>query len=190
MRSSHQTHLDPGCSTPIPFSDYCVSVEHYVKRVYEVTIIATRDIPKPFIGDLDGCEIEVAQALGWEERLFAIVHLFGHTVQWNVNPATFELGRLLRPPVHETMLPDILNYEREAARYGLALLHEVGIVSIDQWFSDYSACDEAYLFHFYGTGERRNFISFWRSKTPRVEPKAIPRFVPRKRGFRHNGLVI
>ncbi len=43
--------------------------------------------------------------------------------------------------VDEALLAQIVGYEREAARYGLSLLHECGIHDADQWFFDYSASD-------------------------------------------------
>ena len=47
-------------------------------------------------------------------------------------------------------------YERDASRYGLSLLHEVGVHDLDGWLSDFSACDRTYLEHFYRTGEKRH----------------------------------
>jgi len=47
----------------------------------------------------------------------------------------------------------VIAYEREAACYGLAMLHEIGITDTDQWFCDYTACDQTYLLHFYRTGQ-------------------------------------
>jgi len=34
------------------------------------------------------------------------------------------------------------------------MLHQIGITEIDQWLSDYTACDMAYLQHYYRTGEK------------------------------------
>jgi hypothetical protein len=122
--------------------------------------------------------------------VFLLAHLFGHTVQWNVNPGASEVSRLLKPPVSEKLLPAIIEYEREAASLALAMFHQAGITGIDQWFSDYAACDMAYLRHYYRTGEKRVFRSFWRDNVPRLEPKPIPPFTPRKQAFRGDGLVI
>ena len=152
--------------------------------------VVTRDIPDPLIGDLDGAEIHVDFAVTAEQRLFLLAHLFGHTVQWNVDTDAFELGKTRKPPVDEAVLPGLLVYERQAAGYGLSLLHEAGIRDADQWLSDYSACDLAYLTHFYRTGEKRDPASFWRSNVPLVEACAIPRFTPTRLVFRSEGVVI
>jgi hypothetical protein len=66
-----------------------------------------------------------------------------------------------------------LAYEGEAASCGLSLLHETGICDVDSWFSAYTACDQAYLLHFYRTGEKREFRSSWQSDAPLVQPKAV-----------------
>src|SRR6185369_10136585 len=113
--------------------------------------------------------------------------LFGHTVQWNTAPRAFEIGKPQTPPVSEALLPELLEYEREAACYGLTLFHSVGISDTDQWYSDFTACDRSYLFHYYRTGEKRDPLSFWRHGTPILEPKPIPRFTPVKRVFRLDG---
>jgi hypothetical protein len=60
------------------------------------------------LGDLDGLEIQVDYALTAEEGLFLLEHLFGQTVQWNANPAAFEIGRQYRPPVEEDLFPQFL----------------------------------------------------------------------------------
>ncbi len=123
-------------------------------------------------------------------RLFLLAHLLGHTVQWNTDPRSFEIGQLLAPPISEQALAPILAYEQQAARYTLALLHEVGIGSLDQWLSDFSAADLAYLSHFYLTGEKRDFETFRVTGAPLLEPLAIPAFTPKRVRFRVEGIVI
>jgi hypothetical protein len=174
---------------PIPFSDYCARVQNHLEHRYAIPVV-TRDIPDPLTGDLDGSEIDIDYAVTPEQRLFLLAHLFGHTVQWNTHPDAFEIGRQYQPPVDERLFPAILAYESEAASYGLALLHEIEITTIDQWFSNYTACDQAYLLHFYRTGEKGEFRQFWREDAPLLSAGTIPTFVPRKRSFRMDGIVI
>ena len=173
----------------IPFVEYCGIVEEHLEHAYNVHVV-TRDIPDPLTADLDGAEIHIDPAVSREQRLFLLAHLFGHTVQWNVNPSASEVGRLLKPPVSEKLFAAIMEYEREEARLAFAMFDQAGITGVDQWFSDYAACDMAYLLHYYRTGERRVFRSFWRDNVPRLEPKPIPPFTPRRQAFRGNGIVI
>ena len=171
------------------FDEYATRVQRNLETFYGIPVV-TRDIPAPLTGDLDGLEIHIDCAVTPEQRLFLLGHLFGHTVQWNVDAASFEIGRRYQPPVDEELIPGIIAYEREAACYGLSLFHEVGITDVDQWFCNYTACDQAYLLHFYRTGEKRDFRAFWRTDAAAIEPKPVPGFTPTRRSFRMNGIVI
>jgi hypothetical protein len=183
----------------IPFAEYSARVEQRIEKAYGVRVV-TRDVPDPLTGDLNGAEIHIDYAVTPEQRLFLLAHLFGHTVQWNINPEAFELGRPQAPPVSPDGLPALMDYEREAAGYGLALLHETGTTNVDhtevdhtevdQWFADYAACDAAYLRHYYVTAEKREFLSFWKDGTARLQAQAVPPFTPAHRAFRSDGVVI
>jgi len=175
--------------TMIPFAEYAARVQEHLERDWGIPVV-TRDIPDPLTGDLDGAEIDVDYAITPEQRLFLLGHLFGHTVQWNVNESAFDVGRQYKPPVDEKLFPEVLAYEGEAARYGLSLLHRIGITDVDQWFSNYTAADQSYLLHFYRTGDKGEFKNFWREGAPLIEPKPIPDFKPKKRVFRMDGVVI
>jgi hypothetical protein len=171
------------------FADYSAQVQQHVEHFYGIRVV-TRDIPDPLTGDLDGAEIHIDRAVTPEQRLFLLGHLFGHTVQWNVNPRTFEIGRQYQPPINENLLPAIIDYEREAATYALGMFHRIGITDIDRWFSNYTACDQAYLLHYYRTGEKREFRTFWLDNAPLIQPMPIPLFTPTRRIFRMDGIVI
>lgn len=173
----------------IPFAEYCAKIQKHVEQAYHVSVV-TRDIPAPLLGDLDGLEIHIDPAVDPEQRLFLLAHLFGHTVQWNANAGAFEIGKLFQPPVEEVLLATIMEYEQEAASYSLSVFHQIGIYDADQWLSDYSACDLAYLRHFYRTEEKKSFRSFWRDNANRIVAKPIPPFTPMKRVFRSDGVVI
>ena len=174
---------------PIPFAVYSVRVQDYLEHFYGIRVV-TRDIPDPLTGDLDGSEIHIDDAVTPEQRLFLLGHLFGHTVQWNVDPGSFEIGRQYQPPVNENLIPAIIAYEGEAAGYAIQMFHQIGITDIDEWFSAYTACDQAYLLHFYRSGEKRDFRTFWLDDAPQILPKPVPLFTPTKRVFRLDGVVI
>lgn len=154
-------------------------VEAYIERRYGLPVVIT-DVPDPFTGDLDGATILVDHDLEPEDALFILVHLFGHTVQWNVSAADRALGLLeVREPSDE-LLAALARYEENAAGYSLQLFHEAGVRDLDQWLADFAACDIAYLLHFYRTGEKQPFRSFWRDGAPSLSPLAIPPFQPAK----------
>jgi hypothetical protein len=173
----------------IAFESHAARVEMHLRSSYGVRVV-TRDIPDPLLGDLDGAEIHVDHLLNAEMRLFLLAHLFGHTVQWNVHPNAVEIGQARTPPVDEALMPAILEYEREAASYALGMFHEIGITDADQWLSDFTACDIAYLEHYYRSGEKLDPMRFWRDGTPLIAPREVPRFTPVRRVFRRDGIVI
>jgi len=164
-------------------------LEKHVETKYGIPI-RIRDVPNPFTGDLDGAEIHVDYAEDIESALFIIAHLFGHTVQWNTDEAAREIGYKLYPNPSEDQMRRLRDYEHEACRYSMALFHDAGVTHLDQWLSDYSACDFAYLEHFYRTGEKPPFKTFWKDGAPLLTPKAIPAFHPTKWVSRWEGIVV
>jgi hypothetical protein len=154
-------------------------LERLIEDRYRLPVVIT-DVTDPFTGDLDGEKILVDCDIDAEEALFILVHLFGHTVQWNVSAKDRELGLLeVKNPTDE-LLSQLERYEHDAARYSLQLFHEAGITDLDQWLANFAACDVAYLMHFYRTGEKRAFRSFWSENAPGLTPLEIPHFRPTK----------
>jgi len=164
-------------------------IEPLVERRWGIPVTIT-DVPNPFTGDLDGEAILVDHDLDIEDAVFILVHLFGHTVQWNVSERSREIGMARPDNWNEEQLAELAAYELQACRYSLQLLHDAGIRDLDQWVSDFAACDSAYLMHFYRTGEKRPFRSFWRDNAPLVTPLAIPEFQPTRWISRYQGTVI
>ncbi len=165
-------------------------IEAHIEAKYAIPV-RIGDVPNPFTGDLDGAEIVVDYDQSAEDALFIIAHLFGHTIQWNLS----ERGRVLgvqAPDVNisEERLQELFVYEQDAARYSLSLFHDAGVFECDQWIADFFACDWAYLSHFYRTGEKRDFRSFWQNGTERLKPLAIPEFSPQKWRTRADGIVV
>ena len=152
--------------------------------------VHVQDVPNPFTGDLDGAQILIDDALEIEEALFILIHLFGHTVQWNLSDAARAIG-LARPGTWTpARLAEVVDYEREACGYSLQLLHDAGVRDLDRWVARFAACDCAYLMHFYKTGEKRPFRSFWRDDAPLIPPLPIPEFRPTRWLSRYDGTVV
>ncbi len=165
-------------------------VEAFIERRWEIPVVI-RDVTDPFTGDLDGAHIEVDYDQSCEDALFIIAHLFGHTVQWNTDPRARDIGlaRVQTNPSEE-LLSELRDYERTACRYSLQLFHEAGVFDLDQWMADFAACDSSYLMHFYRTGEKRHFRTFWQNGTPPIPPLPIPEFQPARWVSRADGVVI
>jgi hypothetical protein len=157
-------------------------LERYIEEQYGLPIVLT-DVPDPFTGDLDGERITVDWQQSAEDALFVLVHLFGHTVQWNVSARDRALG-VQDVRTGERLSPELraalAEYEFGAARYAAQLFHQAGVHDLDQWLADFTQCDIAYLFHYYETGEKQPFREFWSTGSPQLVPLAIPTFRPTK----------
>ena len=164
-------------------------IERMIEDRWEIPV-RIRDVPNPFTGDLDGEQIQVDYDIEVEDALFVLVHLFGHTVQWNMSADLREIAFLKPDKWTDELLARLSAYESEACEYSLQLLHEAGVHDLDQWVADFAACDSAYLMHFYKTGEKRPFRSFWIDGNPVLTPKAIPEFKPTMWLARNDGVVI
>jgi hypothetical protein len=163
-------------------------VERIIEDRWHIPVTIS-DVPHPFTGDLDGERIAVDHDVELEDAVFILVHLFGHTVQWNVSAEAREIA-FRRPPWDEAQLRDVAGYELQASEYSLRLLHDAGFRDLDQWISDFAACDSAYLMHFYRTGQKRPFRSFWIDDAPLLTAREIPPFAPSRWISRYEGTVI
>jgi len=164
-------------------------LERHIEDTYGIPVVIS-DVADPFTGDLDGAEIRVDYDQTAEDGLFIIAHLFGHTVQWNQSARAREIGSIVQQSPTPEMLDELEEYERVACRYSLQLFHDCGVHDLDQWLADFAACDFAYLRHFYATGEKRPFRSFWKDGTPRLSPLPVPEFHPQSWHSRWEGIVV
>jgi hypothetical protein len=162
---------------------------HRIEQRWGIPVVLA-DVPEPFTGDLDGAEIQIDHENGVEDALFILIHLFGHTVQWNLSPEARTLGSEVEANPTLEQLEALHVYEVEACRYSQTLLHDEGIFDLDQWLADFSRCDFAYLRHFYATREKAPFRSFWQCGTPCLQPLPIPDFQPTRWRTRATGIVI
>lgn len=164
-------------------------VQALIERRYRIAVSFVA-IPPPFAGDLDGAEVRIHDGHEIDTSFFTLVHLFGHTVQWNTTDRARQIGGTQPGRYSAAELEEVKAYEREASRYGLQLLHEAGIADLDRWFSDFAAADLSFLAHYYATGERRPVADFWADGQPLLQPLAIPGFQPRRFKFRWDGVVL
>lgn len=174
--------------TPDRFRAAFATVERIIEERWGIPVVIG-DVPNPFTGDLDGAEIRIDYDLEAEDAMFIVIHLFGHTVQWNTAASARAIATYPGPwdAEHLALLRD---YETTACRYSLALLHDAGIHDLDQWLSDFAACDYAYLERFYQTGEKVPFRSLWKANAPLLTPLPVPAFTPEKWWSRWQGVVI
>ncbi|HVT12194.1 MAG TPA: hypothetical protein VHE55_08000 [Fimbriimonadaceae bacterium] len=142
-----------------------------------------RDLPEGVTGDLDGAEIVLDSKNDPETELYVLLHLFGHTAQWNNSAMLRRLGH--EQPIHASheKLASICTYEQNASRIGISLLHEIGHGELQEWISRFFWADWAFLKCLYTTGERPPMEVKWDCPCEVLEPLAVPKFQPHK--FEH-----
>jgi hypothetical protein len=162
------------------FEETYARTERHIERRYGIDV-RIGDVLDPNTGDFNGLEIQLDYAQSLESALFVLIHLFGHTVQWCISDEYRRIGLDVSLPKPESEMPRIFEYERDAARYSLQLLHDVGIDDLDRWVSDWFHADWKYLSHFYRTGERLDFASLIAPGAGELlTPLSIPEFTPTK----------
>jgi hypothetical protein len=149
-------------------------IETYGVRVY------IGDVLDPNTGTFDGAEIGVDYANDLEMSLFVLVHLFGHTAQWNTVPAYRTIDNRVKPGAAPEIIEEAHEYERNASRLGLTLLHEAGIQDRDVWLSDWSGSDWKYLSTFYATGKLPDWRDCRSTGHSPLVPLPIPAFTPKR----------
>lgn len=133
------------------------------------------DVLDPNTGDLDGSRILVDYLLNDELSLFILMHLFGHSVQWNTSAEWRELGHAAKPGD----LKKVREYEINATRYGIQALHEAGVEDLDQWASDCWLADWKFLEEFYRSGQRVIYAPI-EGSSECLKPLPVPEFTPGK----------
>ena len=133
-----------------------------------------RDLEPPRTGTFDGLRIFVDPDVGFEMQCFILLHLFGHSVQWVAPSLEHKLPALRETLELEAFLSVLHDYEFEAARFGLHLLHSVGVTDLDRWYSDFVATDWRYVERYY----RETRIPSWPECVVRaasiVQPLTVP----------------
>jgi hypothetical protein len=132
-----------------------------------------------YTGQFDGKEIWVDLEKDPEEAVFILVHLFGHTVQWNLDEQLRILG-LANSGATEADIPRIYQYERQASQLGLGLLERTGEFRLARWLTDCFGADWKFLAHFYRTGEKVRFEIETGRDEPLLTSIPIPRFTPQR----------
>jgi hypothetical protein len=137
-------------------------------------VVEYRDLEPPRTGIFDGLRIVVDPDVGFEMQCFILLHLFGHSVQWVAPAIEHKLHALQNTPDKAEFMRVLEAYEFEAARFGLQLLHQVGLRHLDDWYSDFVATDWRYVERFY----REERLPPWEecvvTDAQRIEPASIP----------------
>ena len=137
-------------------------------------VIEYRDLDPPRTGIFDGLRITIDPDVGFEMQCFLLLHLFGHSVQWVAPSLAHKLEALQRTEDRSRFLQVLRDYEFEAARFGMQLMHERGVRRLDPWYSDFVETDWRYVERFYQTGRLSPWTDCIVSGCPLIQPAPIP----------------
>src|SRR5258708_26277348 len=164
-----------------------------VVREMGLIIHYTHNLDPFFKGDLDGKRIFIGNHLDNEDKLFNLLHLAGHSIQWNLDKLLCNLGSELYLNPDDELLKKLQTYEWQANCYGLAILHRAGIFNLNSWLSKEYLRDMIYLTYFYKTGKKLRSLT----KVPKdfpfkraLEEMPLPSFTPLAGARTRNGIVI
>lgn len=156
------------------------AIEARIEHRYGIQVVIS-DVLDPNTGDFDGERILLDYNQDLEIALFVLIHLFGHTVQWNISEEFRILGQDLKLEKTEEELKRIYVYEKDATRYSIQLMEEAGVHGLDQWASDWWAADWIFLEHLYRTGEKLDVRTLLRpGQAEKLIPLEIPEFMPQR----------
>lgn len=129
----------------------------------------------PKTGSFDGLSIAVSPALSLSERVFTLLHLFGHSVQC-CSPSESRIVQAFfqTPADSEDKLRVLADYEFRAAQFGLRLLHELGQRDLDHWFTAFVHTDHRMVAHTYIHRTAPALYDCLVTDGPTIEPAAIP----------------
>ena len=107
-------------------------------------------------------------------QCFLLLHLFGHSVQWVAPSLEHKLHDLQNTTDRARFMQVLHAYEGEAAGFGMKLLHEVDMTTLDQWYADFVATDWRYVERFYDTGQLQDWSTCTMSDCALIAETAIP----------------
>jgi hypothetical protein len=176
----------------VDFEKLLHQCEHIVKEL-GLEIHYTHNLDSFFKGDLDGKRIFIGDHLPPDEKLFNLLHLAGHSVQWNVDDLLRNLGSELFIHPDDKLLKKLQTYEWQANCYALNILHKAGVNNLNSWLTKKYITDMLYLTYFYKTGKKLKRITKLARSFPfkkKLKSKLIPPFTAQASHRTRNGLVI
>jgi len=173
------------------FEKVGLKVIQYARSI-GINIIFSSTKDNFFKGDLDGKNIFITD-LGSEENLFNMLHLIGHTVQWNLSEHLREFGNEVYVNPDNTLVQKLKDYEWEANCYGVYVLEHLGFSILKNWLQAKFEEDIILLINFYKTGEKIKDLSKVNkdySYKKELVSKLIPAFEPKSQQLTRDGIVI
>lgn len=174
--------------------DFTLVLNDVIKYINKLgfKVVIKNDLDTFFKGDLDGKTIYLVN-LKDEEKLFNVLHLVGHCIQWNLSKELRDFGNVVYTNPSDELINKLQTYEYEANCYGLMVLKIVGHYYLKQWLENKFEEDLLYLTYFYKTGEKNKNIKKLEDKysfNKSLECKEIPKIKVKSQKLTRNGIVI
>lgn len=167
------------------YADPLLRVMKLVEANYNLSVLFKK-LEYPITGDFDGTTIWISNELNNEAGLFILLHIFGHTIQFNKSEELRKIGLTRFGPdnINPEIMKTIEEYEKGASELGINLLHMASVDYLDQWLSDWYNADWAYLKKLYETGMKPDpksvKVRFMIYESEILLPALIPDFKPEK----------
>ena len=113
-------------------------------------------------------------------KMLTVMGIIGktHGVTSEISPQTAAVRMNAHSPVCGVSpgpSPSVLRaYELEAAGFGMQLMHQVGVTTLDQWYSDFVETDWRYVERYYQTDQLPDWQSCVACNCALVTPAPIP----------------
>lgn len=143
-------------------------------------VVEYRDLEPPRTGIFNGLRIVIDPDVRFEMQCFLLLHLFGHSVQWVAPSLEHKLDDLQNTQDRIRFMQVLHAYELEAAALGMQLMHERGVTTLDQWYSDFVESDWRYVEGYYQTGQLPRWEECVVNDCALIHPVAIPQLEHRE----------
>src|SRR5262245_26943421 len=143
-------------------------------------VVEYRDLEPPRTGIFNGLRIVIDPDVRFEMQCFLLLHLFGHSVQWVAPSLEHKLDDLQNTQDRIRFMQVLHAYELEAAALGMQLMHERGVTTLDQWYSDFVESDWRYVEGYYQTGQLPRWEECVVNDCDLIHPVAIPQLEHRE----------
>lgn len=164
------------------FRQYYEVLNDYLLAKYNIAVYESEVVDlDEFIGSFNGKNITVKKGLNFDHKLFLILHLFGHCVQWcGLNQEKYlDIPETLPINNDGEVSPEKLNklreYEAEAAGFAVQLLNDALNINLSQWFADWSHADWDYFVKITSLSNKPKSLDLKiQFGTDLISPKMIP----------------
>lgn len=106
-------------------------------------------------------EIFIADNIGDEDKVYFLLHIVGHYLQWKESSADKEYSFFLQKSAESKDPLDMEKlhlHEAGSVKFSIEFLHQMDIFSLDTWFTDRFNTDQEHVDEYFGTDKSEGKI--------------------------------